>query len=98
MELHIHLTQAMVCEEMMKQADYCIGTLPRVRRLINEVVYLPRDTLAAHTKNPTFSGGLEIHGPGLEGIVRVVDLLGKVKGVMDSSRTTTSGDCGAKRR
>ena len=78
MQFHFYLTQIMVPEKVVEEAnDSAIGS--RVHRLINQVIGLPRDALTTHSKNCTFTGRFIIHGSGLEGVVGVVHLLCKVE-------------------
>ena len=54
---------------------------------INQIVHLPGDGLATHTKDGTLAGSQKVHGAGLEGVIWVKHLLRHVKTVvgMDGS-------------
>ena len=87
MKLQVDLTQGMVCQEVVKVADNCVGPLPCVHCLIYKEVYLPWYPLTADPKYATLPGCFEVHGAWLEGIVWIVDLLGIVKGVVKAEWT-----------
>lgn len=78
-----------MAEEVVEKADDGIRSLPCVERLVNQVVDLPWDTLTTHTKDGTLPSSLEVQRPGLEGVVRVVYLLGKVKRIVHTGRPTS---------
>jgi hypothetical protein len=89
METYINLSKTMILEEVMQEGDHCVSSFAHVRCLINEVIDLSWDTLTTHPKHSTLSGCFEIHWPWLEWVVRVVDLLGKIKRVVDHIWPTT---------
>ena len=72
----------------MVKTDDGVSTLSCVEGLVDEVVHLSRDTLTTHSEDGTLPGRLEVHRAGLEWVVRVVDLLGKIKREVNTDRTT----------
>lgn len=73
---------------MVEKTDDGVGTLSCVEGLVDEVVHLSRDTITTHSEDGTFPGRLEVHQVGLDWVVRVVDLLGKIKREVNTDRTT----------
>ena len=73
---------------MVQKTDDRICSLPCVECLINQVVDLPWDTLTTHPKDCTLASCLKVHRPRLEGVVRVVHLLGEVKRIVHTCRPT----------
>lgn len=73
---------------MVEKTDDSVGTLSCVEGLVDEVVHLSRDTLTTHSEDGTLPGRFEVHRAGLEWVVRVVHLLGKIKREVNADRTT----------
>lgn len=89
MKAHFDFTQSMIAKKVVKKGYNRVSTLTNIRCLIDEVVYLSRDTLTTHSENSTLSCCFKIHWPRLEWVVRVMYLLGEVKGVVCTVRSTT---------
>ena len=86
MEGQLSLFKTVVVEEVVEEADDCVGALSRVTGFVDEVMDLPGNSLTTHSKHRTLPRGLKVDGPWLQGVVRVVHLLGKVKGVVHPLR------------
>ena len=89
------LAQPMVCKEMVKHTHDGVGSLPHVNSLIDQVVDPSGDGLTTHTKNGTLLGCQEVHGAGLERVVRIEHLVHHVETVvgMDGSAVRWSLCC-----
>ena len=74
---------SMVLKEMMEHAD---NGLPISTAFINKVIDLSGKGLAAYSKYCTLAGCEEIHGSGLEGVVRIEHLLCHIKTVVGRNR------------
>ena len=98
MEGQLALSKTVVVKKVVEEADDCVGALSRVTGFVDEVMHLPGNSLATHSKHRTLPRGLEVDGPRLHGVVRVVHLLGKVKGVVHPLRPNTRRYCRASRR
>ena len=98
MEGQLALSKTVVVKEVMQEADDCVGALSRVTGFVDEVMHLPGNSLATHSKHRTLPQGLKVDGPWLQGVVRVVHLLGKVKRVVHPLRPNTRCYCSASRR
>ena len=70
----------------MQVADDCITPLRRRHPLVNQVVDLLQESLAADAEDATLPRREEVDGAGLEGVARVVDLLGEVERVVHRQR------------
>ena len=89
------LTQPMVYEEVVEHADDGVGPLPHVHCLIDQVIHLSGNRLAAHSKDCTLPGCKKVHGAGLKGVVWVEHLLCHVETVVgrDGSGVGWSAGC-----
>ena len=76
------LTQTVVAEKVIQQADNCVCTLACVTCLINDKVHLSWYSLTANSKNGSLPRSEEINWARLERIARVVHLLSKIKGII----------------
>ena len=83
MQVHIHLSQTVLVEEMMEHANNCVSSLPCIAGFINEVVDLPRDGFTTYPKDSTLARGQEVDGARLERIRGIVNLLCHVERVVD---------------
>ena len=81
-QMDVHLSKAVRLKEVVEHADDGVRPLPNIHRLVDELVNLPWDGLTTHPKESTLSGRAEIDRPGLEGVRRIVHLLGHVKTVV----------------
>jgi len=79
-------------------AYHSVGSLPCAGCFIDHVINLSWDSFTTHPKDGTFPSYLKVHRHRLEGVVGVVDLLGKVKEVVDTNRPTPRWHIGANRR
>jgi len=98
MQAQFMLSQCMVGKEVVQEAYHSVGSLTCAGCFIDQVIYLSWDSFTAHPKDGTFPSCLKVHRPRLEGVVWVVDLLGKVKGVVDTNRPTPRWHIGANGR
>ncbi len=92
------LSQRVVLQVVIHQADDSIGTLPRVRCLVYELIHLPRESVTADPTYRTLPWSLEIDRTWLERVVWVVDLLSKVEGVVDARGASARWNCSIDRR
>ena len=98
MEGQLALSKTVVVKEVVEEADDCVGTLSRVTGFVDKVMHLPGNSLTTHTEHCALPRGLEIDGPWLQGVVRVVNLLSEVERVVHPLRPNTRRYCSASRR
>ncbi len=86
-EKDLFLTDSMVCKKMIEEGDHSVRALVEKICLINQVVYLARDTLTAHTKQLGTTRRLEINRTNLLILKRLMELLSKIPRIMHWERT-----------
>ena len=59
-ETKVHLSQTVVFEEVVQQADHCVGAFTCLHCLIDEVVYLLGHSFTAHSEDGALPVGLFI--------------------------------------
>ena len=66
--------------------------------MLHQVIHLPWESLTADPKDTTLPGCLKIDWSWLERVVRVVDLLSEIKGVVHAGGASARGNHSIERR
>ena len=85
MEMSRSFSESMILEIMVDIADSSVCPFSDITGFIDQIVYLPRDRFAHHSKNSTFTQRFKVNGPGLHWIAGYMNLLCKIKGIVHSS-------------
>ena len=85
MEMSRSFSKSMILEIMVDIADCSVCPFTDDTGFIDQIVYLPGDRFAHHSKNSTFTWRFKVDGPGLHWIAWYMYLLCKIKGIAHSN-------------
>ena len=83
MQPHVGLTHTVRSQEVMQEGDDEVGSLADRTCLVDEVVHLTTHALGMNAEQLNLAGGLKKDGSGLKWVGRIVELLSKVKTVVE---------------
>ena len=82
MQVHMHLSKAVIVKKIVKTTDHSIGAFPTISSLVCQKIDLARQSFTGYAKYRALPRCKEVDGAWLQWIGRIVYLLRIIKGIV----------------